>query len=236
MKLFLFGLLVAFVCAQDGGEDGVTTTEMVIMHNDVNSNYYYSTFATSSLYLPYAIGHCTTYALTGTNYMMVECTDDDTIIVNQHITDDCSDSPASSKTYNHSTKSYNCDGEDHYVDVFISPTSCEALSFHVIAALDVCVFGGSAYVSAYCSDSYAELQYYSSPTCGDDFLAATRTASETCDTNGFLSAGGATIYGIVSDCSESSAQDTTVTPGSQASIHFTIVGLFIGAVLAVLKL
>jgi hypothetical protein len=258
--LLLFGFLIAFVYAQgetssedssedstDSGEDSsetdsgeddtggdVTTAAPVeINDNDVVSNYYYSTFADTYSF-PYAVGHCTASGIDGASYLMAECNnDDDTITVSEYNEGTCS-SPIVTNTYNSSLAVFKCDGEDHYVDMFIGITDCDGLEFHVIAALDVCVAGGlGSYVTVYCKDNYAELQYYGFVGCPAAALALTRSATDVCDTDGFLPLTGGTVYGIVSECSESGE---TEAPTSAASIHSTIVCLFIAAVAGVLKL
>jgi len=256
--LLLFGFLIAFVHAQsetsetdtesdsetsdtetdtetDTGEDsGTVTTEAptVILDNDVVSNYYLGSFQ-DTYFFPYAVGHCTASGIDSTSFLMAECNSDGTITVSDYTEGTCGGSPVSVNTYNSSFADFSCDGGDFYVDMNIGVTDCDGLEFHVIAALDVCVFGGNAYVTVYCMDNYAELQYYGAPTCPAAYLAATASATDECNAAGFLQLTSAIIYGKVADCSQGG---TTEAPASAASVHSTIVCLFISAVLAVLKL
>jgi hypothetical protein len=259
--LLLFGFLIAFVSGQgestsedssedstsedsdsetDSGEDGGTggdvTTEAptVILDNNVVSNYYYASFQDTYSF-PYAIGHCTASGIDGASYLWAECSDDGKeITVSDFNEDTCTSTPLETNTYNSSEASFKCDGGDFYVDMHIGVTDCDGLSFHVIAALDVCVAGGGgSYVTVYCLDNYAELQYYGFVGCPAAALALTRSATDVCDTDGFLTLSSAVVYGEVADCSETAA---TEEPTSAASIHSTIVCLFIAAVAGVLKL
>jgi hypothetical protein len=258
--LLLFGLIIASVYGQESGEDDSgeddsgeddgesdtttsstsstsSTTSGPQLDNNVESNYYYDSF-NGIVYFPYALDQCTATSISST-YMKASCVDDTHLSVVRYSGDDtCTDedSVVQTNTYNTSQASFRCTGTSDYVSVQISPFGCDQLDTTVYAALSECIDSGSVYVSAYCLDNYAELQYYLDATCSTFYTKFTTT--DECSSSPFITLStGTQLYGKLVSCTQTTANvpDTT-QPESSSIVHFNIAGLFVAALLAALKL
>jgi len=224
--------------------------------NNVTSKYIIYPFGSGQqiTFFPFAIitDYCQPGSI-GTSSLKFACAvDGTTVTVNRYSSADCSGSAATStinKTYTGINSvnfpaipyAFSCTGDDEYVQINfnIGSSTCDASSVnaHIRAALNRCTrvpvsATVNRYLRVYCSDEYAELQYYASTdsTCTGTQVGK-YTANETCGYM-FPFATGVDIWGDVESCTQGTP---ATTMGSSPAMMFNgIIALLIAIIGALL--
>jgi len=222
-KLLTTSLFFALTLASESGSSSASgespsSTYATQLRDDVDCNYYYSTFDTT--HFAYAIGQCTQISILNTQFMNATCLDTEHLQVNIFDAAGCSGSPASNNIYTSNNATFYCGGVNAYAELEINLGKCPA-KYSVYSAINTCTNVSShLWSSVYCTATSGQIQYYMENTCSDSSYYSYNHFNTSCHYL-FTTTGEATleVYGELITCNNPSTTTTTTTKSTTSSAN-----------------